>query len=79
MTQKQLILKHLRAGHSLTPSAAKRVLGISALSKRVAELRLEGHCIYKNRQNGKVSYRLGKPSRMMVSAAFVQYGASVFE
>lgn len=45
MTQKELILEHLRCGYSLTVAEALSQYGIYALSQRVGELKREGYPI----------------------------------
>lgn len=81
MTHKQLILSILRSGRNFTTAQLAGLIRGTEVSvrNRVAELREEGHAIYTNQtKNGKVAYRLGKPSRQMVAAAFAVAGAEVF-
>lgn len=64
MTQKQLILEHLRCGYSLTVAEALSQYGIYALSQRVGELKREGFEIVSETvelPSGKhvARYRLG--------------------
>jgi Helix-turn-helix domain len=43
--QCQTLLRHLEAGHRLTPLVAAFELGVMALSQRMGELRRAGHPI----------------------------------
>ena len=86
MSAKQKILTFLsKEGpyNTLTVAQAKSRFGISNVGARIEELRAEGHCIYTNKKklsNGKTItyYRLGKPSREMISAAHAALGAEAF-
>jgi hypothetical protein len=50
-----------------------------SVSARITELRAQGYSIYSNTaKNGKTAYRLGKPSRRMVAAAYAAAGSTVF-
>lgn len=44
-TQKAAILKHLQAGHSLTPKGAAKLCGCMRLGARIHDLKHEGHHI----------------------------------
>lgn len=48
MTQKDMILGYLRAGHELTPVEALRRFGCFRLSERIREIQAAGHVIAKD-------------------------------
>jgi DNA-binding Lrp family transcriptional regulator len=72
--QQTKLLNALQKGETLTAKqAAKRFnMPVENVSKRIYDLRLEGYCVYSNRVSGstEVSYRIGKPSKAIVAAAF---------
>jgi hypothetical protein len=78
--QNQKILNFLRSGQSLSEKQAVAMFGVNRVSARVAELRAAGQPIYTNvnANTGVTSYRLGRPSREMIAAAYAAAGASVF-
>jgi len=78
MTQTERLIRYLSSGRSITPAAARREFGMRRLSARVNELRNEGFCIYTNRTNRGVSYRMGRPSRAIVSQAYKAAGSKPF-
>lgn len=45
MSQKEILLKHLVAGKTITPLKAMMVYGVGRLASRIRELREEGHNI----------------------------------
>jgi len=78
MTQNERIINWLSSGRSITARQAK-TWGVKRLASRIHELRSEGYSIYTNtNSNGTTSYRLGRPSRAMVAAAYRLNGSSVF-
>lgn len=79
-TQNQRILSFLQNGNTLTAKQARSMFGVTAVGKRISELRAEGHAIYTNTKTstGTTSYRLGRPSRAMVAAAYAVLGSELF-
>ena len=78
---KTRVLKVLQSGRQFTPAQLAGLTNASedSIRPRISELRSEGHAIYTNTtKNGKSAYRLGKPSRQMVAAAYRQSGSQVF-
>ncbi len=70
VSQPVKIINFLQSGKSLSIAQAKSRLGVTQLPARVSELRAEGYAIYTNvNKAGNTTYRLGTPSRAMVSAA----------
>jgi len=79
-TQNQKVLNFLRSGQSLSAGQARGLFGVASLGKRISELRASGQPIYTNTaKNGTTVYRLGRPSRAMIAAAYQAVGSSVFE
>jgi predicted transcriptional regulator len=83
MTQKQRILKSLRAGNEFTAKEIGAYFNVGSPTKIISELRREGHAIYLNKKTdtkGRVThqYRLGRPSRAMVALAASVAGANLF-
>lgn len=78
---KSRILKVLQSGRQFTPA---QLAGLTqskedSIRPRISELRSEGYAVYTNTtKNGKQAYRLGKPSRAMVAAAYAAQGSATF-
>lgn len=75
------VLNLLKSGRQFTPAQIAGLTGTTdnTVAARVSELRAKGFAIYSNTtKNGKTAYRLGAPSRRMVSAAYASRGSSVF-
>jgi ribonucleotide monophosphatase NagD (HAD superfamily) len=81
-SQKQRLVKFFKSGKDITETQANHRFGIGNLSARIAELRAEGYSIYTNTlktQKGETTvYRLGKPNRTMVAAAYKALGSKAF-
>lgn len=78
MTQNERIVNWLSNGRSITTRQA-RTWGVKRLAARVHELRNAGYSIYTNTNSkGVTSYRLGRPSRAMVAAAYQTFGSTLF-
>ena len=78
---KSRVLNLLQSGRQFTPAQLAGLVGSTedSIRPRISELRSEGHAIYTNTtKNGKSAYRLGKPSRQMVAAAYKQAGSTAF-
>lgn len=82
MSKQDLLLKHLRNGKVFTAKQIAASFGIAHPASTIRNLREQGYCIYANDAvvNGTkvVKYRLGQPTRRMVSIANRVAGASVF-
>lgn len=82
MSIREKVLSVLKSGK---PFTAGQMAGLfktteSTVAARISDLRAEGYSIYSNKaKNGKTAYRLGRPSRAMVAAAFAVAGSSVFQ
>lgn len=81
MSLQTSVLKTLESGRQFT---AGQMAGLfrtteASVAARITELRSQGYSIYSNTaKNGKTAYRLGKPSRRMVAAAYAAAGSTVF-
>lgn len=81
MSIQSKVLNVLRTGKNFTAVAIANQLRTTegTVAARISELRSRGYCIYSNvNKSGNKAYRLGRPSRAMVAAAFAAAGSSVF-
>jgi biotin operon repressor len=81
MSLQNSVLKTLSHGRQFTAGQMADLFGTTeaSVSARISELRAQGYSIYSNTaKNGKTAYRLGRPSRAMVSAAYAAMGSTVF-
>jgi len=84
MTKTDLLLAALQKGEELTVAQIRHRFGAGNPHEVVRSLREKGFAIYLNeRKNSKgelvSKYRLGKPSRAMVQAAYATLGGAVFD
>ena len=78
-SQKQIVLNALKSGKSLTTAQLTNSYRVTSASEIIRQLRSEGYAVYTNTdKNGKVSYRLGTPSRSMIAAAYNTSGSALF-
>ena len=82
MSKQEMLLTHLQRGKSFTAKQIKSSFGIAHPASTIRDLREQGYCVYSNPAvvNGTevVNYRIGKPTRVMVSLANRIAGSSVF-
>ena len=82
MTKQSALLASLESGESFTFKEMQRKFGLKNPCSTISNLRSQGYCIYANDAvvNGTrvVKYRLGQPTRRMISIANRVAGASVF-
>jgi predicted ArsR family transcriptional regulator len=81
MTVQSKVLNVLKSGKQFTAGQIAGLFGTTenSVMARISELRSQGYAIYSNTtKNGKTAYRLGRPSRAMVAAAFASAGTSLF-
>lgn len=78
MSQNERLARYLSTGRAITANEARTRFGIRNLRARVNELRNEGFCVYTNRANSTTTYRLGRPSRAIVAAAYSVAGSALF-
>lgn len=82
MSKQNLLLKQLTAGKAFTAKQISASFGIAHPASTIRNLREQGYCVYSNPAvvNGTevVKYRIGKPTRVMVSLANRIAGSTVF-
>jgi predicted transcriptional regulator len=84
MTKTESLLVALQNGEEFTVAQIRDRFGTGNPREVIRSLREKGFAIYLNdRKNSKgevvTKYRLGKPSRKMVAAAYAVLGGSVFD
>lgn len=78
-TQNQRIVRYLSTGKNLSERFALSNLGVENLRARIDELRAAGFPVYTNtNKNGTTVYRLGRPTREMIAAAYRSLGGRAF-
>lgn len=82
MTQNERILNVLKSGTGYTASQLAAMANTTkpTVRARISDLRKDGHAVYANtrKTDGKTFYRLGKPNRQMVAAAYAMFGSEAF-
>ena len=79
-SKKETVLNALMNGKTLTTAQLTNSYKVNSASEVIRQLRSEGYSIYTNTDsNGKVSYRLGTPSRRMIAAAYNAGGSALFQ
>jgi Helix-turn-helix domain len=79
MTKTERLISYLNSGRRITAADARRIFGMNNLSARINELRTAGFCVYTNRPaNGTTNYRIGQPTKAIVSAAYRTRGSKLF-
>jgi len=75
MSRQSKLLQALNSGKEVTTAQIKNQFGIAHPASAIRNLREQGNCVYSNvttdsRGNFVTKYRIGKPSRAMVAAAY---------
>jgi predicted transcriptional regulator len=75
LVKQELLLSHLQKGKEFTSKQIRASFGISHPASAIRNLREQGYCVYSNTRTSSkgepvVKYRIGKPSRAMVAAAY---------
>lgn len=82
MSKQDLLLAHMQQGKAFTAKQIKASFGIAHPASTIRNLREQGYCVYSNPAvvNGTevVKYRIGTPTRKMVSIANAVVGSQVF-
>ena len=76
------VMNVLRSGKQYSSLAIAKQLRTTeaSVSARISELRAAGNPIYTNTtKEGQSKYRLGRPSKAMVAAAYAAFGSQVFQ
>jgi hypothetical protein len=80
MSMQSELLSRLQSGDVLTTKQISGWIGLKNPHRAIHLLRSQGHCVYGNPavlKDGTTKYRIGKPSRSMVSVA-AQFGSTLF-
>jgi len=78
-TQNERIVQYLSAGRSLNEGVARTRFGVKNLRARINDIRASGVCVYTNRsRTDGTSYRIGNPTRAMISTAYAVLGSDAF-
>lgn len=83
MTHTAKVLRHLLKGNTVTAAELAGKFGVGNPQEVIRQLRIKGYPVYANKAtlwNGAetTKYRLGRPSKAMVAAAYAQSGATLF-
>ena len=83
MTKTAKVLRHLLKGNTVTSAQLAGQFGVGNPQEVIRQLRLKGYAVYANESKlwdgtPTTKYRLGRPSKAMVAAAYAAAGASVF-
>jgi predicted transcriptional regulator len=75
MSRQSKLLQFLSSGKEVTTSQIKNQFGIAHPASAIRSLREQGNCVYSNvvtdsRGNAVTKYRIGRPTKAMVSAAY---------
>jgi predicted transcriptional regulator len=75
MSRQSKLLQVLQNGKELTASQIRGQFGIAHPASAIRNLREQGYCVYANSKSDSkgdpvVKYRIGKPTRAMVAAAY---------
>ena len=68
LSKKQTILNALLRGQSITWKSLNQKFGLKSPRSMVDTLRAEGYMIYGSKVKGNHSYRIGNPTRAIISA-----------
>lgn len=83
MTHTAKVLRHLLKGNTVTAAELAGKFGVGNPQEVIRQLRIKGYPVYANKAtlwNGAetTKYRLGRPSKAMVAAAYALSGAELF-
>lgn len=83
MSKQAKLLNYLSTGASVTARQISGSFGLKNPHEAIRQLRGQGHCIYSNKSTladgtETTKYRIGRPSKRMVSVANAVLGASAF-
>lgn len=83
MTHTAKVLRHLLKGNTVTAAEIAGKFGAGNPHEVIRQLRVKGYAVYANEVTlwdgtPSTKYRLGRPSRAMVAAAYAATGASLF-
>ena len=68
LSKKQKVFNLLSKGENVTWKVLRKRFDLTSPTKMIDTLKSEGHCIYTNNTAKGVAYRLGSPSKEIISA-----------
>tara|TARA_B100000073_G_scaffold344882_1_gene352657 strand:- start:2087 stop:2344 length:258 start_codon:yes stop_codon:yes gene_type:complete len=68
LSKKQKVFNLLSKGENVTWKTLRKRFDLTSPTRMIDTLKSEGHCIYTNDTAKGVAYRLGSPSKEIVSA-----------
>ena len=68
LSKKQKVFNLLSKGENVTWNTLRKRFDLTSPTKMIDTLKSEGHCIYTNDTAKGVAYRLGSPSKEIISA-----------
>jgi len=83
MSKTAKLAAHLEKGNTVTAKEIKGKFGLANPHEAVRQLRMQGLCVYANPVTlwdgtPSTKYRIGKPSKAMVAAAYGLTGGDLF-
>lgn len=79
MSNTKNLLSYLESGNDISANEITRYFGLNDPRGAVRNLRNQGYCVYSNvKSDGTVRYRIGKPTKAMISAVYKTAGSSVY-
>lgn len=79
MTKQERVLQLLETGMNTSQEQIAKFAGVENVTATISDLRSAGYSIYTNTVRGQTMYRLGRPTRAMVAAAYKVGGAKLFQ
>ena len=68
LSKKQKVFNLLSKGENVTWKVLRKRFDLTSPTKMIDTLKSEGHCIYTNNTAKGVAYRMGTPSKEIISA-----------
>ena len=68
LSKKQKVFNLLSKGENVTWKVLRKRFDLTSPTKMIDTLKSEGHCIYTNNTTKGVAYRMGTPSKEIISA-----------
>lgn len=83
MSQTAMVLRHLLKGNTVTAAEIAGKFGAGNPHEVIRQLRIKGYAVYANETKlwdgtPTTKYRLGRPSKAMVAAAYAAIGSDLF-